>query len=256
MADTVKSINDLDTEATVRLLLDMIHRLVLHYGLWFNEVRHQMGFEKAMEILEQASERSRDIQLQRLSRLLDFEVKSGMPAALMRMPKEGLLELMDAIAVNWLANDGVWFQAVEGTHGMNEAKRCNDSCWARFSPVEAWSIKRLLALPDYPGLEGLKTALNFRLYARINIQSVVDDGPEGFTFQMNKCRVQSARKRKGLADYPCKSGGLAEYTYFASTIDPRIRTVCVACPPDEHPDEWYCAWRFSLAERSESLRVA
>jgi hypothetical protein len=256
MADSVKTITELDTEATARLLMDMIHRLIVHYGLWFNEVRHQMGFEKAMDILAQASERSRGVQLKRLSKPLDFDVKKGLPAALLNMPKEALLELMDAIAVNWLANDGVWFQAVEFTHGMNDAKRCNDSCWAQFSPVEAWSIKRLLALSDRPGLDGLKSALNFRLYARINVQSFVDEGPEGFTFQMNKCRVQTARKRKGLDDYPCKSGGLVEYTYFARTIDPRIGTVCVACPPDEHPDEWYCAWRFSIQERALPAKVA
>ena len=39
---------------------------------------------------------------------------------------------------------------------------------------------------------------------------------------------------------------MIEYLSFARAIDPRIRTECVACPPDEHPDEWYCAWRFSL----------
>ena len=65
---------------------------------------------------------------------------------------------------------------------------------------------------------------------------------------MNDCRVQSARKRKGLDDYPCKSGGLIEYTTFAESIDPRIKTECIGCPPDPHPDEWFCAWRFSIEE--------
>ena len=62
---------------------------------------------------------------------------------------------------------------------------------------------------------------------------------------MNNCRVKAARKHKRLVDYPCKSGGLAEYRGFAQTIDPRIRTSCIACPPDEHPAEWFCAWRFT-----------
>jgi len=37
-----------------------------------------------------------------------------------------------------------------------------------------------------------------------------------------------------------------EYTYFARSIDDRIETVCIGCPPDAHPDGWYCAWRFTL----------
>ncbi len=155
---------------------------------------------------------------------------------------------MDSVALNWLANDGVWFQAVEFTSGMTDAKRCNDSCWAHFSPFEAWSIKRFLNLSENSGLEGLKRALNFRLYSCINTQSIIDEEPDSFVFQMNECRVQSARKLKGLDDYPCKSGGMVEYTYFARAIDPAISTECIACPPDAHPDEWYCAWRFKINE--------
>ncbi|MBU4462477.1 MAG: cytosolic protein, partial [Proteobacteria bacterium] len=77
-------------------------------------------------------------------------------------------------------------------------------------------------------------------------QSIVDEGPDSFIFQMNECRVQSARKRKGLDDYPCKSGGIVEYTYFAKAINPAISTECIGCPPDAHPDEWYCAWQFKI----------
>jgi hypothetical protein len=141
----------------------------------------------------------------------------------------------------------VWFQTVEFAEGMNDAKRCNDSCWARFSPFEAASIKKLLELEEQPGLDGLKRALGFRVYAGINKQSIVDESADSFIFRMDECRVQAARKRKGLADYPCKSGGLVEYTYFARAIDPRITTTCVGCPPDDHPDSWYCAWKFAIS---------
>jgi hypothetical protein len=139
---------------------------------------------------------------------------------------------------------------VEFSEGMNDAKRCNDSCWAHFSPFEAWSIKKYLDLPQNPGLDGLKQALAFRLYARINTQSFVYEGPDSFIFQMNECRVQAARKRKDLDDYPCKSGGLVEYTTFAGAIDKRIETECIGCPPDDHPTDWYCAWRFTLREKN------
>jgi len=104
----------------------------------------------------------------------------------------------------------------------------------------------MLGLPEQAGLDGLKQALNFRLYAYINKQSFIEETENSFVFQMNECRVQVARKRKGLDDYPCKSGGLVEYTNFAEAIDSRIKTECIACPPDKHPEEYYCAWRFSI----------
>jgi hypothetical protein len=84
------------------------------------------------------------------------------------------------------------------------------------------------------------------MYARINVQSIIDDSPNSIIFQMNDCRVQSARKRRSLEDYPCKSAGLVEYRTFGETIDSRIRCECIGCPPDPHPEGWFCTWRFSL----------
>jgi len=246
MATAVETIDNLDQEQTARLVMDIMHRTIIHYALWFTEIRHQMGMEKALEALSAASEKSLGIQFKRLSKILGFDMKDGIPAPLLNMEKKDLLALLDGAAINWLANDGVWFQAVEFANGMNDAKRCNDSCWAHFSPFEAWSIKRFLNLGEQPGLEGLKKALSFRVYARINVQSFEDDGPDAFIFRMNECRVQVARKKKNLPDYPCKSAGLVEYAYFARAVDSRIQTECIGCPPDAHPDEWYCAWRFSF----------
>jgi len=246
--DQPKTPQDLNNDELVQYIVNLFQRIVIHYSLWFTEVKHQMGMEKALTVLNEATSRGFEIQMNRLSKTLGFEMKNGLPAALTNLSRDSLLELMDSVSANWLVNDGVWFQAVEFAHGMNDAKRCNDSAWAQFSPFEAWSIKKFLNMPERPGLEGLKKALGFRVYANINVQSVIQDGPDSFIFQMIDCRVQSARKRKGLIDYPCKSGGLVEYTYFARSIDDRIITECIGCPPDEHehPDEWYCAWRFSI----------
>ncbi len=249
MTDTIAAIDDLNQEQIARLVMDVMHRTIIHYALWFTEIRHQMGMQKALEALSVASEKSLGIQLNRLSKVLGFEMKDGIPRPMLNMPKNDLLALLDGAATNWLANDGVWFQAVEFTSGMNDAKRCNDSCWAHFSPFEAWAIRRFLGLSERPGLDGLKNALNFRVYSRINVHTFADDGPDAFIFCMNECRVQETRKNKCLPDYPCKSAGLVEYTYFARAIDPRIQTTCIACPPDDHPDDWHCAWRFSLKSK-------
>jgi hypothetical protein len=246
MSIEARRIEELSDDDTLRLVIDFFHRIVLHYGLWFSEVRHQMGEARSLEALKTASARSAGIQAKRLAEVLGIEMQDGIPAALRRLPSEQISALLKAVSVNWLANDGVWFQTAEFASGMNDAKRCNDSCWAHFSPLEAWSIRQFLGLSEQPGLEGLKRALGFRLYAAINTQSIIDEGPGCFLFQMNNCRVQAARRRKGLDDYPCKSAGLVEYAEFARAIDSRIVTECVGCPPDAHPDEWFCAWRFRL----------
>lgn len=237
---------DLTHEENARLVIDFIHRLIMHHAMWFSEVQQEFGQEKALEILSNVCKQSYAIQMKRLAKTLDFELKDDIPVPLLDLSKEKLFTLKEKIASNWLANDGVWFQSIEFTESMGDAKRCNDACWARFSPFEAWAIKRFLKLPENAGLEGLKKAMPFRLYAAINTQSIEDESSTSLIFKMNDCRVQSARKRKGLNDYPCKSAGVIEYSAFAQSMDPRITTECIGCPPDEHPDEWYCAWRFSI----------
>ncbi|MEI6750735.1 MAG: DUF6125 family protein [Bacteroidota bacterium] len=229
---------------TARLIIDFFHRTMMHHALWFAEVQHQYGREKAFELMDIAFKQSYDIQMKRLSKILNFEISDGIPMPLLDKSTEDLQTLKEGVAFNWLANDGVWFQTVENTYGMLDAKRCNDSCWAQFSPFEAWSVKKMLQLPDDSGLEGLKKALQYRLYAAVNKQEIVEETENSFVFRMVDCRVQSARKRKGLADYPCKSAGIVEYRTFAETIDKHIKPECIGCPPDEHPEGWFCSWKF------------
>ena len=92
----------------------------------------------------------------------------------------------------------------------------------------------------------LVEALRFRLYAFINKQEVVEVSENRCLFRMVNCRVQDARRKKGMEDFPCKEVGLVEYEGFASAIDPRIKTRCVACPPDPHPSDFWCAWEFTI----------
>ncbi len=248
MGNEIERPEDLSQEQMAQFVLNMFHRTMVHYTLWFREVEHQVGMEKALHILKKAHNDSYNIQMNRLAKVFGFEMVDGIPKPLLDMPKDKLLTVMNNLGVNWIANDGIWFQAVEFDRDMYDAKRCNDSTWTRFSPVEAWSIKQFLGLGEHPGLEGLKKALRFRMYAFINVQSIIDEDENTVVFQMNDCRVQSARKRRGLDDYPCKSAGLVEYSYFAEGIDSRIKTECIGCPPDEHPEEWFCAWRFTIPE--------
>jgi hypothetical protein len=168
-------------------------------------------------------------------------------SAIEELPHEKLLQLAKNFAKNWLAHDGLWFQAVERHHGLEHAIALDTEAWERFSPIEANRIRELLGLPEKSGLDGLRQALEYRLYAVLNRQrSEMADGK--LRFFMEDCRVQSARKRRGLPDFPCKSVGVMEYSTFATAIDPRIKTRCLTCPPDEHPDEYYCAWEFWIEE--------
>lgn len=165
---------------------------------------------------------------------------------LMAMPKEQLVGMLEDAAKNWLAHDGLWFLAVEEACGMETAIRCDARAWEQFSAIEAQRIMQRHNIPANGGLDALEAALGYRLYAYLNVQETRRVDERTLIFQMNDCRVQAARKRKGLPDFPCKPVGLVEYSVFARAIDPRIRTRCIACPPDPHPEEFWCAWQFTI----------
>ena len=163
------------------------------------------------------------------------------------LSRKELTGMLSDFARNWLAHDGLWFLEIEKRQGMDTAIACDRDAWEHFSAIEAKRIMKRHDIPPGSGLAGLKQALGLRMYAFLNKQEIYDEGEEGFSFRMQDCRVQSARKRKGLPDFPCKEVGKIEYRVFAETIDPRIKTTCLCCPPDEHPEDHYCAWRFELS---------
>ncbi|MEO0137541.1 MAG: DUF6125 family protein [candidate division WOR-3 bacterium] len=164
------------------------------------------------------------------------------------LTKEELLQFLPDLAKNWLAHDGLWFLGVEEKYGMEVAIELDKKAWEKFTVIEAERIMKRFKIPAYSGIPGLIQALKFRLYAFINKQEIVEVSEKRCVLRMNECRVQEARKRKNLPDFPCKPVGLVEYAYFAKTIDPRIETNCLCCPPDVHPGEYYCAWEFVIRD--------
>ena len=161
-------------------------------------------------------------------------------------PDAALAWLEDAAKL-WLAHDGLWFQEVERKLGLDAAIAMDKEAWARFSPLEAARIKARLGIPERGGLGALAHALRGRLYALLNEDDLrLEEGRLIYT--MTACRVQEARRRKGLDDFPCKEVGLVEYDAFARAVDPRLRVRCLSCPPERRSDAYYCSWEFTLAE--------
>ncbi len=162
------------------------------------------------------------------------------------LSREQLIELCQIYAKNWLALDGVWFQSVENKYGITEALEHDANAWRRYTEIEARRIKSFLKLPEQAGIEGLKRALSLRFYALLSEDALVQEDDRTLVYKVITCRVQEARKRKGMAYHPCKPVGLIEYTYFAKVIDSRFETEAVSCHPDVTDSSCNCIWKFTL----------
>lgn len=162
-----------------------------------------------------------------------------------KMSKEDLLKLVEVYAKNWLAHDGCWFLGAEETFNMETAIDLDKKSWFRFANAEAKRIMKAFDIPENGGLDSLAKAFNYRLYSAINQQKTERPEKNKLVFTMTKCKVQETRRRKGLADFPCKSVGIIEFTRFAEAVDQRIKTTCIQCPPDETGNE-FCKWEFKI----------
>jgi hypothetical protein len=164
------------------------------------------------------------------------------------MDREELIELLKDAAKNWLAHDGLWFLAAERHHGMEHAIALDREAWEKFTVVEAQRIMQRRGLEQGGGMPALEEALKYRLYAYVNEQEISEVSENRLVFTMKTCRVQDARKRKGLPDFPCKTVGEVEYGNFAATIDPRIKTRCITCPPERTRQDCWCSWEFCIED--------
>lgn len=167
---------------------------------------------------------------------------------LSNLSKEDLLKLIELYSKNWLAMDGVWFQSVEEKFGMAEAIEHDENAWRHFTVIEAKKIKQFIKLPEQAGVEGLAKALKYRFYANINEDEIIVDG-NSLTYRTLDCRVQNARKNKGMDFHPCKSVGIIEYTYFAKTIDSRFECEVISCYPEITDLSCNCSWKFTMTEK-------
>lgn len=163
-----------------------------------------------------------------------------------KLTKEQLIELIGIYAKNMLAMDGVWFQSVERTYGMDAAMYHDVEAWKRFTVTEARRIKKFLHLPERSGLEGLQEALKYRYteYANPRTDSVLSDGK--LIYRVVDCSAQTGRSKKGMEWHPCLPAGRVEYELFAQTIDERIKCRVLSCYPEITDKTCACSWEFTI----------
>lgn len=164
----------------------------------------------------------------------------------MRLVQEDVSQALTDAAKNWVAMDGLWFQAVEQACGMDTALALDREVWGQFAVIEARRIKERLAMPEKGGLDALEIAFKNRLVSLLNKLEIFRPDENTLIVTTKTCRVQAARTRKGMAQFPCRSVGMVEFPVFARTIDARIMTTCLSCPPETLPGTPYCSWKFTL----------
>jgi len=161
-----------------------------------------------------------------------------------KMTKQQLLEVLRLFSRNWITLDGLWFSLVEDTFGLEAALDLDLQMWERHALIEARRIKKHLGIQG-GGVKGVLKALRFMTFDVTMPFSYSLDGPHEATLWITTCKPQEARIRTGRGEFPCKEVGRACYATVAGVIDSDVRAECVFCPPDPHPPDVWCKWKFT-----------